>query len=200
MSLTDNLNQAKAELNAEPSPTKDKEPRKGSAPQNRKPASGRQPKHQVKEPAWKPKLEPKGGRLTLNYKAQIQGHVFENTNEIADSKATEYLYPLLKPLCKLVNAVVNRELKALESPGPRHVLDENGRPTKEIEKDDNGKPVYLPSALEIAKTAYSKMVADPEVVKLLGAINNRLKTLDEAIQDGDDQGGNSESYTPVGPK
>lgn len=187
MGLKDNLNQAKTELENQtksetPSSTQEpaqkaKDPKGG---QSRKRDKSQERPNKPQE--FRPVLDSKGGVLRLSFKNMVQGHAFTSAHDILDSKATEYLMPLIKPLVKLINAAVNRQLKVLESSGFQHTLDAEGRPTKDRAVDAEGKFIKLPSAIDIAKGAYAKMLSDPEIIKFLGLINNRLKALDGSDQ------------------
>jgi len=86
-----------------------------------------------------------------------------------------YLNRLLKPIVDFTNALlrhqdVNRKL-------PSHVIDPNGKLTKEIEKDSEGKTVMRPSLRETLTASYDAMVSDPQILSLLQKIDQRLAEL-----------------------
>lgn len=188
MSFKDKARAAQAELEG-------KVQREPQQPQEKPKARNQRQK------SWAPKDKPlmkfsfgADKTLILGFTIMQEGQSFQNAREVINSKQMQYLYPLIKPICKLANAAVHQSLQCMKSPGYAKVRNADGKLTREDELGSDGKPIRLPSALDVAKMAYSKMLEDKEVIRLLTELNERIRFLSGDGQGDRDQNGQEDRF------
>lgn len=123
-----------------------------------------------------------GNTMTLTESIQQDGKNYSCSKSVEFGQAFKAIKPLVEPLVQIAKAaslgndVYSRRQKA-------HRVDQDGKPTKELETDENGDQVWLPNHRDKANAISLILMQDPECRKALITIGNKLANSQQEIKD-----------------
>lgn len=117
-------------------------------------------------------ISPIGKEMKFRYQHPTD-RKFSNTVGESFAEDTKYLAEILRPLIIMTMAIARGQ--DLHKRNRREKLGPDGkRLSGQYEKDANGRVVLMPSVMDRVRDLYNGMVSDPEVVKSLKELNDRL--------------------------
>lgn len=115
-----------------------------------------------------------GDNIVAEWHERQHGRDYVSTKSL-DIPALQGLSRLVNPIMRIAKAAtLGGELDAHTS---RHEIDENGRQTKVIEKDENGKTVYQPNQLDRLRAVSDFLLSHDDTRNALNTIAKALEGL-----------------------
>lgn len=113
------------------------------------------------------------------------GKAYQNAKSVSFGEAYKQIRPMVEPLVQisraaaLGNDVVTRRQKA-------HEIGPDGKPTKDLLQDEDGRQIYLPNARDKAQAISDLLMSDPDCVealrKISEVVSNQEKVKEQAMK------------------
>lgn len=123
-----------------------------------------------------------GSNLVITEIVQERDRTLKGVSLVDLGDAYSKIQVLLTPLVRIARAAALSGQYKSESRQKAHVLGPDGRPTKELKTDGDGKQVYLPNDRDRAIAISEMLMSNPETRDALEKIANALIESREDIQ------------------
>lgn len=132
-----------------------------------------------------------GSTLTFSESMQQNGKQWNCIRTVEFESALKTLLPLIRPLMNISRAAALGN--DVERHTQRHIVDSNGRITKELDRDGEGHVINMPNDHDKANAVLNVLASDPSTCKALLQIGEKLRDSKEQIAQLANQYANSES-------
>lgn len=123
-----------------------------------------------------------GSNLVVTEIVQERDRTLKGVSLVDLGDAYSKVQALLTPIVKIAKAAALSGQYKSESRQKAHVLGPDGRPTKELKTDGDGKQVYLPNDRDRAVAISEMLMSNPETRQALETIANALIESHEEIR------------------
>jgi hypothetical protein len=120
-----------------------------------------------------------GSTMILTDTLQQNGRQYNCTRSIEFKDAFKALLPLIRPLMNISKAAVLGQ--DVERHTEKHIIDSNGRITKELDRDESGSVLHMPNDRDRVNAILEVLTSNPDTRDALILIGRTLRDSKEEI-------------------